>query len=322
MPDPLYEHPAGGWLAAAGAGGEHISDRAWLAKQLEDSGVERAVLCTRQAMMAGSVPSASYGEDLARAINDWTIEHWLSTPGPFYGLITIATQVPESAVAEIRRAGRHPRMVGVLLAGNGLSRPFGSPSYHAVYDAAADLGLPIVLYPGTENPPSTSSHPIAGGYPSSYGEYHALRAQSVISHLVSLIVQGVLERHRSLRVFVIGVGLSWLPPLAWRLDNDFRALAFHETPWLKRYPSQQIAEQVRVGTSSLLGTPATERMVQFLERLTWLQDVVCFASGFPRWDADTLSEAEIRLPRSWRSRLRRENALASLRWADRPAEVA
>jgi hypothetical protein len=63
-------------------------------------------------------------------------------------------------------------------------------------------------------------------------------------------------------------------------------------------------------------------MVQFLERLTWLQDVVCFASGFPRWDVDTLSEAEKRLPRSWRSRLRRENALASLRWADRPAEVA
>ena len=57
-----------------------------------------------------------------------------------------------------------------------------------------------------------------------YAEFHALRAQSVLTHLTSLIVQGILERYPDMRVVLVGAGTTWIPGYLWRIDADFRLL--------------------------------------------------------------------------------------------------
>lgn len=314
VPAPAWEHPGGGWLAAEPDGGRRAA---------------RAVACLEQSLLVGALPNANYGLSLARAINRWTLERGLegsrqgsgqgggegSGEGGLQGLVVAPMQVPEQAAAEVRRAGQDPRIAGVLLAGNGLGKPFGHPVYHPVYAAAAELALPLVLHTGSESPPNTASHPAAGGYPSTYAEYHVLRAQPVMTHLMSLIVQGVLDRHPDLKVLVVGAGFAWLPSWAWRFDSDFRSYAARETPWMKRLPSQQLARQVRVTTYSFAPTPPPDAFQRLLRSSPWLAEVLCFASGSPRWDADEAEKVAAAFPAEWRAAVMHDNAGDLFRWS-------
>jgi predicted TIM-barrel fold metal-dependent hydrolase len=319
LPGELYDHPVNAWLP-----GSRPSDPAWLAaSHLTPAGVEGAVLCAHQALCVGALPGAGYAADVARAVNDWTIDRWLSGDGRFAGLVTAATQVPENAAAEIRRAGRHPRMVGVLIAGNGLGKTLGHPVYDPVYEAAEELGLPVVIHTGIESPPNSTALPTAGGFPATFAEYYALRAQPLYSHLLSMVTLGVFERHRGLRALFVGAGMTWLPQLVWRMDSDFRNYAAREAPWLRRYPSEQVAEQVRVSTYSLRGTPKSAALRAHFDGLDWMGDVLCYASGHPRWDADAPDAAGERFPAAWQGRILHDNAQHLFRWpAPSAVEVA
>lgn len=297
VPSPAWEHPDGGWLATA----EHDRPRA-----------RRSVVCVDQSLLVGALPNANYGLSLARAVNDWSIDR--RRKDGLFGLVVAPMQVPEAAATEVRRAGRDPRMVGVLLAGGGLGKPFGHPVYHPVYAAAAEMGLPLVLHTGTESPPNTAGHPTAGGYPSTYGELYVLRAQPVMTHLMSIVVQGVLETFADLKVLAVGAGIAWLPSWAWRFDSDFKAYAARETPWMQRFPSEQLLKSVRITTYSFGPAPKAAALEGFLSAAPWLAGVLCFASGAPRWDADRAQDVSAAIPAEWRARVMHDNAAELFRW--------
>jgi predicted TIM-barrel fold metal-dependent hydrolase len=143
---------------------------------------------------------------------------------------------------------------------------------------------------------------------------YALRAQPVISHLTSMIFQGVLEKFPTLRVLVVGAGMTWIPGFVWRLDSDFKAYGARETPWLKRMPSEQFAQQVRVSTHSFCSAPDAEQFAQLLETYDGIDDVLCFASGYPRWDTDDPASVAGYFPEASRAKVLRDNALALFRW--------
>jgi uncharacterized protein len=309
VPPAGWSHPDSDWLPDAPG-----ADPAALEAALAERGVERAVLVPVQGLVAGALPHAAYSLDLVRAVNDWTRERWLSSPGRLHGLVLAPAQLPDEAVREIRRVGTHPRIAGVLLAGSGQGRPFGHPGYHPIYAAAAELGLPVVIHTGSEAPPNTASQPTAGGLPSTFAEYYALRAQPVMTHLMSLISQGVLDRHPDLRVVAIGAGVAWLPGWLWRFDADFRSYAAREAPWMRRFPSEQVREQVRVTTYSFGAIRDREGFRRLLGAADWLADTLCYAGGFPSWDADAPDAVAAAFPDAWRRRVLGENALAAFRW--------
>jgi uncharacterized protein len=312
LPPPAWSHPDSDWLPDAPT----AADPAALERALTERGVERAVLIPNQGLIAGSLPHAAYSLDLVRAINDWTVDRWLGGSGRLHGLILASSQLADEAVAEIRRVGEHKRMVGVLLSGSGQGRPFGHPGYHAIYAGAAELGLPVVIHTGSEAPPNTASQPTAGGLPSTFGEYYVLRAQPVMTHLMSLVSQGVLDRHRDLRFIAIGAGVAWLPGWLWRFDSDYRAYAGREAPWMKRFPSEQLLEQVRVATYSFGAIRDGEGFQRLLRSAEWLADTLCYAGGFPSWDADSPEAVADAFPPAWRKRILRENALSAFRWPE------
>jgi uncharacterized protein len=322
LPPPGWRHPESDWLPeATPVAGTPASDPGLLDAKLEERGVERAVLVPATALLAGALPHTGYSLELMRALNDWTLERWLAGGSRLYGLVSIPTQLPEEAVAEIRRVGSHPRMIGVLLSGNGMGRPFGHPAYHPIYAAAAEAGLPLVLHAGVEAPPNTASQPTAGGIPSTFAEWHVLRAQPVMTHLMSLIVQGVLDRWPGLRVLVAGAGVAWLPGWLWRFDSDYKAYAARETPWMKRFPSEQLLDQVRVSTYSCAPVHEAPGFSRFLGSAEWLDRVLCYASGYPRWDSDTPEAAAACFPAEWRPAILSENAQTLFRWPRLPRKA-
>jgi uncharacterized protein len=310
LPGPAWSHPESEWLPEAPA-----AEPEALASALAERGVERALLVPHLALIAGSLPHAAYSLDLVRAINDWTVERWLGGRSALHGLILAPAQLADEAVTEIRRLAGNPRFAGVLLSGSGQGRPFGHPGYHPIYAAAAELGLPVVLHTGSEAPPNTASQPTAGGLPSTFAEYYVLRAQPVMTHLMSLITQGVLERHRQLKVIALGAGVAWLPGWLWRFDSDFRSYAAREAPWFKRFPSEQVLDQVRIATYSFGAIRDRDGFGRLLEAAPWLADTLCYGGGYPSWDADRPDDVAAAFPAPWRGRILRKNALEAFRWS-------
>src|ERR1700727_418510 len=152
LPPRSYEHPRGGYLpGTADEGRVPGSDPATTAAFLSEHGVSRAVLGFDHGLLAPAARNPYLGLEATRAANAWTIDRWLNgNEELWHGLVLVPNHLPSQAVEEIRSAGAHPRMVGVVMGGNGLGHPFGNPIYHPIYEAAAELDLPIVLHVGGE----------------------------------------------------------------------------------------------------------------------------------------------------------------------------
>jgi predicted TIM-barrel fold metal-dependent hydrolase len=321
LPAAPYRHPTGDYLASAEPDGRQAgSDPGLLVEQLLGAGrVERAVLSHDRGMFVPGVPNTYRASALARAINDWTIEDWFPADERLFGFVLVPNQTPVDGAAEVRRAGAHERMVGVLMAANGLGKPFGHPAYHPVYEAAAELDLPVVLHAGGDVGADTLTHPTAGGLPATFGELSALAFSPIMTHVQSMIVQGVFEKYPDLRLFVSGAGAAWIPGLFFRLDVNWRGLR-REVPWVRRLPSDYFREHVRVSTWPI-DRPAepdgAERVVKLLDAFGDAPDLLCFASGYPHWNTDAVDDIAARLPASWHARVFHDNALDWFRWPDR-----
>jgi predicted TIM-barrel fold metal-dependent hydrolase len=294
--------------AAPPDGGMPGSDYETMRKQLLDPlDVEYAVLTGEDILSVSSLPNPQLAAALAKAYNRWLIDEWLPRDPRLKGSLVVATQDAERAVEEIRSFGDHPDIVQVLLP-CAATAGYGHPQFHPIYEAAVEMELPVAMHVGGEglgiNPP-----PTATGYPAYYIEWHVLLVQAAMSHVVSLVFNGVFEKYPELRVGVIETGVAWLPSLLWRLDTDWKALR-SEVPWVNRLPSETVREHVRFTTQPLDEPDSRGKLKQALELLEGLEDMLMFATDYPHWDFDRPDLVSRRLPESWRDKVMSENARA------------
>lgn len=319
---PLYSNPLGEFAPELNSteGPPGCRPDQILTDLTQGGRVQRVVLSPREGQLASSSPNHYLARAAVRAVNDWLMERWLGhESGAFYGLVLVSPHLPDEAAKEIRRVGRSPRIVGVLLGTNSLGRPFGHPLFHPIYKAAADQGLPIVIQTGQDPAAADLTvPPLAGGYPATFGEYRALASETVIFHLSSLIGQGVFELFPSLKVLIVGAGVGWLPAFLWRFDSNFKAHV-REAPWLVQLPSDYVRQNVRLCTYSFdLATPA-EALAQELGAVEDIEKLLVFGSGYPKWDMQDAGACEARLPAQWRSDVLSANAAHLFRWPDAPS---
>lgn len=271
------------------------------------------VLGYEDALRAMAFPHHYIAREVARAANDWTVNEWLARDERLFGLVLIATSLPEDAAAEIRRAGQHDRMVGVALGANALGRPFGHPIYHPIYRAAAELELPLVLQVGSDMAGDLITPPVAGGLPATFAEFNSFGAQPLMGHVASLIVQGVFDLFPGLRVLLVGGGASWIPSFLWKF-NYWKKSREMEAPWMKRAPSEYFPDHFRIGTHSLETMPSPKALEKALTTIPEIQSLLTYTSGYPSWEWTDAPQVAERLPVSWSSRVLRDNALALYRF--------
>ena len=187
LPEYHWTHPEGFWRRDSfpATGGRPGSDYETLRDQLLDKyHIDFAILTGEEILTASAMPSPHLAAALCSAYNDWLIERWLSLDPRLKGSIVVATQDPASAAEEIRRVGGHPDMVQVLLP-TGAHIGYGHPTYHPIYEAAAELDLVVGIHVGGDGC-GTMGAPTATGWPVYYIEWHTLLATAMMSHLVSL----------------------------------------------------------------------------------------------------------------------------------------
>jgi predicted TIM-barrel fold metal-dependent hydrolase len=284
-----------------------------LRSQLLDPYDVDAVILSYDIGTQPAITSTYLATAVVQAANDWSIDRWLNRGDHrVYGAILVPTQDPVAAAAEVRRVGSHERMVEVLLVVNGMGKPFGDAVYHPIYEAAAELDLPIALHIGGEQLVGLPQAN-AGGILATRFENHSANMQPMQHHLTSFITNGVFEKYPGLKVIVVESGVAWVPWLMWELDAQYQNLR-HESPWVKRLPSEYFREHVRISTQPLELSPERSQMIELFEAFGGMEDILCFATDYPHWDFDNPTYIATRFPDSWRSKVLFENAANFYRW--------
>lgn len=249
--------------------------------------------------------------EICRAANDWTSDQWLPKDDRLNTVIVVPTGEPEQAVKEIRRVGEHPRFVSVLIAGNPLGRPLGDPIYHPIYEVAAEMNLGITIHPATDRP--TTLIGCVGGPPGTTLEYASQCSQQAMHYISSFIVHGVFEKYPGLHVMIKEYGVAWLPPLMWRLDNEYECLR-RESPWVKKWPSEYIRKHVKLSTQPIEESPRRDGTAEFLQIVEGIEDCLCFSTDYPHYTMDLPDYVARLLPATWHRKVFCDNACAFYGW--------
>jgi predicted TIM-barrel fold metal-dependent hydrolase len=233
---------------------------------------------------------------LARAVNDWTAQEWLAADGRFLGSVHVSTSDPDLAAAEIRRVGVNPRMVQV--SATGFPLPMGDRFFDPIWEACCEVGIPFAWHQGGLRGAEMK--------PRSFVENHVDMCLPVLSHLASLVLEGVFEKFPKLTVVFNEFGVAWLPFMMWRMDMEYRS-GRDELPWLTRLPSAYIAEHVRFSTQPLEEPERRQDLIKLLETIDG-DRMLMFSSDYPHWDADSPEYALRGFSDEWKERIFFENA--------------
>lgn len=303
FPTSPYPRSAGGGRrrdAAPPSGLPIGSDVDFFIEQvIEPLNIEYGVLNLSSA--AGTCLHSGYDAAFARAANTFTRDMWLNRDDRFRASICIPYEDADLAVAEIEHWKEDRRFVQCYFRAR-TAQPIGRKQYWPIFEAAERSGITIGMHLG-----GLSAFPIGGsGWPSYYVEDHTLNAVNLQSQVLSLICEGVFDRFPKLKFVAIECGVSWLAPLMWRMDKQWKRLR-SEMPNLTRLPSEVIREHIRLTTQPMEEPHKPEQLLQAIEHVG--EDAIMFSTDYPHWDFDNPERAfQIELPAPLKKKILHENA--------------
>ena len=172
------------------------------------------------------------------------------------GVAMVPLDDPERALVEIAAAS----MLGLAAVWIASDAPGGRSPGHIEHDpiwaTLAERGLPFILHVGS-SPLTVADAWLNDGRPdvaTARGGAEVIGSkdltvihQSAHRFVSMLVLDGVLERHRSLRGGVIELGAGWVPDMLRRLDHAATIWAKSEPHLaeMERLPSEQVREQMR-----------------------------------------------------------------------------
>lgn len=261
------------------SGGPPGSDLPFVRRQLLDAWpIEVGILNT---LITVRNQERDFDAAVATAANTCQVAEWLDPEPRLRASLMVPFEDAELAVAEITRARSDKRFVQVLMPSR-TSQPIGQRKYWPIFAAAADSGLPIAIHFGGWS----GGHPISGaGWPAYYLEYHTGMSQTFQAHLASLILEGVFEEFRDLKVVFVEGGVGWIAPFLWRLDRSWRLLR-KETPRVRRLPSEYFRRHFWLTTQPMEEPPTSAEFTQMREQLG-MDGRLLFSTDYPHWDFDS-----------------------------------
>lgn len=192
------------------------------------------------------------------------------------GIVDFETMERDALCDELTRLRRAGSRSFVFWPTPARGKSLAHPDFDRVWTHAAEIGMVPMVHVGGGRPGVDDGWLVNGRpFPMSLASYLLQLHQLPEVFLSEMIVNGVLERNPTLRVFVCELGVDWLPEWMARID---RLRNFAERMGGERWahplkPSDYVRRQVRV--SPLDFDPVADT----IERVG--PDVIVFASDYP-----------------------------------------
>ncbi len=178
------------------------------AERMQRGGIDTSVLTVITPSVEGLPPAE--GVAVARACNDELADTARRYPGIYEAVAALPWQAPEAAIAELTRAAALG-LRGAQVPSNIAGERIDSPRFAPVFDAAAELGLPIMLHP---------AYPLSGATVDVYALTTTLGFLfDTSTAALRLILGGLFVRYPAFKLYLVHVG-SLLPYVLGRLDYE------------------------------------------------------------------------------------------------------
>jgi len=283
-------HP---WRGAARETTEPARTPQEMIAHMDAAGITAGIVLPGPLLKLGALPTAAYAAALARAWNRWLDAEWLGRDERIYGAIIAAPQDPEDAAREIARAASHPWAAGALLPMGGVDPLWGDRRYDAIYAAATDAHLPVILHAGGDL--------LLPGSPNRGTQFASVFEQQAMSHplaamanLVSMTSTGVFARFPTLRVLFLEAGISWFTHIVLRMDKEYNENR-RDIPYYTDRVSASLHRQVWIGTHPLEAA-ARPADISDLLRLSGGSARIVFGSHWPLGDHDAIERVSAAFP--------------------------
>jgi len=183
--------------------------------------------------------------DACRAYNDWVAEYCATDPSRLAAVAIVPLVDVEASAAEARRA-HTLGLVGVMARPNHLyGRDLGSVAYYHLYDALEELGLVLAVHEGLGLRGATIGDHRSDKFAVRHAMSHPMEQMTAMA---SLVLDGALERHSTLKVAFLEAGTGWLPYWLARLDAHAEWMQDSETKALSLTPSEYFQRQCVICT--------------------------------------------------------------------------
>lgn len=250
--------------------------------------------------MSNCYDAPEFMAELCRAQNDWLQEEWLDFDARLLGSIAVPHEYPDLAVREIERRAGDDRWVQLIFPAAAQSS-LGSPRYWKIYEAAAEIGLPVAYHTGGFHRPNSR------GWHSYYLEEHvAVSTGETEELLLSLVCEGVFDAIPRFKAVLTEGGVAWVTALRWALDEAWSLLR-DEEPRLQRKPSEYIHDNIWFTSQPVEEPDDPGDFWQMLQHAR-LADRLLFATDYPHWDFDSPAQALPRGPANVRAAIFADNA--------------
>jgi predicted TIM-barrel fold metal-dependent hydrolase len=217
---------------------------------------------------------------LCSAVNDWVARELLDAEPRLRASILLPAGDVELSLKEIERLAPDRRFVQVLFLAMG-EAPLGRRSSWPIFAACEKHGLAVGIHAG-----SLSRHaPTYAGWPSYRVEDYVAQSGAIETQLLSLIAEGVFQKHPRLKVVLMESGFTWLPHFLWRTGKTWRGTR-PEVPWLDRSPAELVREHVRFTLQPLDAPPAEPETLARVMEHVGSDELLLFSTDYPHWQFD------------------------------------
>jgi len=210
-----------------------------------------------------------------RAYNTWLFEEFCSyDPERLRGVGAINLHQPEKMVLELYRIAEYGSKAVLLRPNPTKGRLLSNSAYEPFWTECESLGMAIGIHGSAHSLLPTTG---ADRFNSHFALHACCHPMEHMMALLTLIEEGVLERHPNLKIGFLESGCGWLPYWLWRLDQEYENIYWEVKDNVKIRPSEYFRRQCFVAVEP--SEPYLSQIIQYIG-----SDNLIFGSDYPHMD--------------------------------------
>jgi len=231
--------------------------------------------------MGGVTADDERVQSFAAGYVDFMEDQVLDPDDGVYGLVPMPYKDVEASLELLERVEGHEAWVGACFITAGASPPLGNRKYDPIYERCESMDYPVVYHTGG----SGLDEYVRAGYQEMV-ETHTLGfLESNMSQIVSVAIQGIPEKFPDLDIVFMESGVTYIPGLVSRLDEEYMKRS-EEAPLLDKRPGEYITD-FYFGTQPLEVSARPDLLELCFDMIG--TDRMLYASDYPHWDFDSPS---------------------------------